>query len=231
MAASHLSRLPHLKAHAMEHSFWKEKWERNEIAFHGSQANRLLVENFDALQLPAGSRLFVPLCGKSLDIHWLLAGGYRVAGAELSGIAVEQLIADLGFSPVTVQRERLRHHQAEGIDIFEGDVFELSAELLGPVDAIYDRAALVALPDGLRQRYVRHLMEIARRPPQLLIAIEYDASRISGPPFSIPADEVRALYEADYDLRQLSCEEIAGGLKGNCPAVERAWLLESRRQG
>lgn len=215
----------------MEHSFWKEKWERNEIAFHGSQANRLLVECFDALQLPAGSRLFVPLCGKSLDIHWLLASGYRVAGAELSGIAVKQLFAELGVVPVTVQHGSLNHHRAAGIDIFEGDIFELTAEWLGPVEAIYDRAALVALPDGLRQRYVRHLMEITHRAPQLLVAIEYDANRISGPPFSIPADQVHALYDADYDLRSLSCEEIAGGLKGNCPAVERAWLLRPQKPG
>jgi hypothetical protein len=49
----------------------------------------LLVPHFKALSLPEGGRVFLPLCGKTLDIHWLLTGGYRVSGAELRKIAIE----------------------------------------------------------------------------------------------------------------------------------------------
>lgn len=209
----------------MEHSFWKEKWEQKEIAFHGSETNPLLAKYFGELSLPPGSRVFLPLCGKTLDLHWLLASGYRVAGAELSGIAVAELFAELGITPSTSRHGSLTHHQAEQLDIFEGDIFELTADLLGPVDAVYDRAALVALPEGLRQQYAKHLTKIANRAPQLLLCIEYDQSLRDGPPFSLPADKIREVYHGTYTQTELGSAEIPGGLKGNCPASERAWVL------
>src|SRR5699024_8207116 len=126
-------------------------------------------KHFGDLSLPKGSRLFLPLCGKTLDIHWLLAEGYRVAGAELSSIAVAELFAELGVTPSEMQHGSLSHYQADQIDIFQGDIFELTADLLGPVDAVYDRAALVALPEGLRQQYAQHLVKITHRAPQLLL--------------------------------------------------------------
>lgn len=212
----------------MEHSFWKEKWERKEIAFHGSEANPLLVKHFGDLSLPKGSRLFLPLCGKTLDIHWLLAEGYRVAGAELSSIAVAELFAELGVKPSVSQHGSLSHYQADQIDIFQGDIFELTADLLGPVDAVYDRAALVALPEGLRQRYAQHLVKITNRAPQLLLCIEYDQSLRDGPPFSLPAEKIREVYAGTYEQTELGSVEIPGGLKGDCPARERAWGLRAR---
>ena len=59
----------------MEPDFWHQKWQSNEIGFHKAEANPLLVEHFSALGLDAGARVFVPLCGKTLDIRWLLAQG------------------------------------------------------------------------------------------------------------------------------------------------------------
>jgi thiopurine S-methyltransferase len=210
----------------MEPSFWKQKWEQKEIAFHGSETNPLLVKYFAELSLPKGSRLFLPLCGKTLDIHWLLASGYRVAGAELSGIAVAELFAELGVTPSTSQQGSLTHYQAAQIDIFEGDIFDLTEDLLGPVDAVYDRAALVALPEGLRQQYAQHLTKITNRAPQLLLGIEYDQSLRDGPPFSLPADKIREVYHETYTQTELGSMEIPGGLRGQCPASERAWLLK-----
>ena len=83
----------------MEASFWHAKWEKGEIAFHQDDVNPLLLDHFGALSLPSDSYVFVPLCGKTRDIRWLLESGYRVAGAELSRVAVEQLFADMGLEP------------------------------------------------------------------------------------------------------------------------------------
>jgi thiopurine S-methyltransferase len=83
-------------------SFWHDKWQRNQIGFHEPQANPLLLAHFDSLSLRAGSRIFVPLCGKTLDINWLLARGQRVVGAELSEIAVQQLFAGLGVTRTSI---------------------------------------------------------------------------------------------------------------------------------
>jgi len=209
----------------MDASFWHAKWEKSEIAFHQEDVNPLLLDHFGALSLPAGSRVFVPLCGKTRDILWLLQSGYRVVGAELSRLAVEQLFAEMDLVPSVTQAGPLTHFAAEDIDIYVGDIFELSAAQLGQVDAVYDRAALVALPAAMRPRYADHLAAITGRARQLLIAYDYDQSLQNGPPFAVGAGEVRSLYEPYFQVTLLASVEIVGGLRGKCPATEHVWLL------
>lgn len=211
----------------MDTKFWHQKWENNDIAFHESEANPLLVKYFNALSLVEGSRVFLPLCGKTLDIPWLLANGYRVAGAELSKIATEQLFAELGVAPKISGVGEVDHYSAKNIDIFVGDIFDLSGKMLGLVDAIYDRAALIALPEKMRNRYTAHLAEITDKAPQLLICYEYDQSLMEGPPFSISNEEVNQHYRDSYDLTLIASTNVPGGLKGKCAAKENVWLLKN----
>lgn len=209
----------------MESSFWHQKWEENDIAFHQEDANPALVAHFDTLGIAPGSRVFVPLCGKTRDIHWLLSMGYRVAGAELSKIAIEQLFADLGVTPEISDTGPLERYSAEDIDIFAGNLFDVSKTLLGPIDAVYDRAALVALPEETRVRYVAHITNITNAAPQLLICYVYDQSVMNGPPFSICDEEVIRHYQEVYRLTHLASDSVPDGLKGICPAIENVWLL------
>jgi len=211
----------------MDASFWKDKWERGEIAFHEREANPLLVKYFKELSLAKGSPVFVPLCGKTLDIAWLLSHGYRVAGAELSEIAVKQLFEGLGVEPKISKVGSAQRYRAQNIEIFVGDLFDVTREMLGPVDAIYDRAALVALPKDMCDRYTEHLVQISDTAPQLVIAYEYDQRVIGGPPFSVSHDEVRRHYTDSYDLTLLVSSDVPGGLKGKCPAKEHVWLLKN----
>lgn len=210
----------------MQANFWHQKWEKSEIGFHLLEANPLLVKHFSALNLKQGSRIFLPLCGKSLDIVWLLALGYQVAGAELSVIAIDDLFRSLNLTPKITQKNTIKHYSASSIDVFVGDIFDATPSILGKVDAIYDRAALVALPDEMRKKYSEHLITLTQLAPQLLICFEYDESLHAGPPFSVGTDEVKALYQASYDLTLLASEAVAGGLKGKCPATEHVWLLK-----
>jgi thiopurine S-methyltransferase len=209
----------------MENSFWHQRWENNEIPFHEAKANPLLVKHFRALSLNKGDRVFVPLCGKTLDIHWLLSKGCRVAGAELSKIAVEQLFAELGIKPSLTTTGKLTRYSAENIDIFLGDIFDLAADILGPVDAVYDRAALVALPPPMRDQYTAHLLKMTDCAPQLLICFDYDQSQLDGPPFSVSDPEVKRHYKDSYNLTLVERASVAGGLKGKCAASENVWLL------
>jgi thiopurine S-methyltransferase len=212
----------------MEHHFWHDKWARGDIGFHEADANPLLVQHFDALGLAPGSRVFLPLCGKTRDIAWLLEKGYRVAGAELSQVAIDQLFAELGVVPQVATEGQSLHYRAPDIDIHVGDIFELTRANLGSVDAVYDRAALVALPEALRTRYAAHLMQLTGTAPQLLICFEYDQAALAGPPFSIPDAEVQQHYDRAYALHCLSSSALPGGLKGKCPAMEKVWLLKAR---
>lgn len=209
----------------MDAKFWHERWQKNEIAFHEAEPNGLLVPNFEQLSLEAGSRVFVPLCGKTADIGWLVSRGFRVCGVELSQDAVEQLFGALGVRPRIGDRGSLQQYSAHGVDIFVGDIFALSGSVLGSVDAIYDRAALVALPEDMRRRYAAHLRAMTQTAPQLLISFEYDQASMAGPPFSIPKAEIVGLYGDAYDIERVAERDVPGGLKGTCAATEVAWVL------
>ena len=151
-----------------------------------------------------------------------------MAGAELSDLAVAQLFAELRMEPTISEVGKHKHFHAEKIDIFVGDLFDLSPEILGPVDAVYDRAALVALPEAMRERYTTHLKTLTELAPQLVIGYEYDQTVVPGPPFSVTPDELHHHYGDRYTLTPLVRIEVPGGLKGKCPATEHVWRLEKR---
>jgi len=213
----------------MDRQFWLDKWNADEIGFHKDTVHPALAAHLDRLSLSPGARVFLPLCGKTRDIGWLLSRGYRVAGAELSDRAIRDLFADLAIAPTLADHGPLTHYTAPGIDLFGGDIFDLSAADLGPVDAIYDRAALVALPPETRPRYAEHVTGIAAGAPQLLVAFDYDQSAMNGPPFSVEAAQISRYYARDYEITLLASDAVEGGLKGRCPAQETVWLLTRRR--
>lgn len=210
----------------MEASFWHQKWQRGEIAFHQNQANALLVAHFEKLNLRYGSRIFLPLCGKTLDIAWLLARGYQVVGAELSEIAIDELFQSINLKPQVAQNGTLLHYSAKDIDLYVGDIFDLSASVLNQVDAIYDRAALVALPAEIRKQYASHLTNITHVAPQLVITYEYNQALIDGPPFSVCEEELKRCYGTAYAMTALETRDVEGGMKGKAASTETAWLLQ-----
>jgi thiopurine S-methyltransferase len=214
----------------MHPDFWHQRWQTKQIGFHLPEANPLLVEYFSALQLAPQSRVFLPLCGKTLDIAWLLAQGFQVAGAELSTIAVEGLFKSLNLTPSITPLGEIAHYQAENLDIFVGDIFKLSQKHLGKVDAVYDRAALVALPEEMRNLYAKHLMTLTNLAAQLLVCFEYDQTLHAGPPFSIRAEEVQQHYADYFDVYLLATVDVVGGLKGKCAATELVWCLQQKNE-
>jgi thiopurine S-methyltransferase len=213
----------------VDRDFWLARWQNNQIGFHEGTPNALLVAHFAALGIPADGRIFVPLCGKSRDMHWLRAQGFTVVGAELSRLAAEQFFAELGLTPAVAPAGPLERFEAEGVTLFVGNIFDLDQDTLGAVDAVYDRAALVALPAPLRERYAAHIIGLTSAAPQLLVTFEYDQARQSGPPFSVLEAEVRTLYGATYRLDRAEIREVPGGLKGSCPAQESVWLINQPR--
>lgn len=210
----------------MEVEFWHQKWERGEIGFHQAQANPLLVKYASQLNLVPGSRILLPLCGMTIDISWLLGQGFGIVGVELSQLAIERLFDALKLEPQINPVGNLLHYRAQDIDIFVGNFFDLSAEQLGRVDAIYDRAALVALPEAMRRQYASHLTTLTEAAPQLLITFEYDQSQMTGPPFSVPQPEIERLYDTAYRSQLLESRAVAGGLKGKVVANESIWLMQ-----
>ena len=217
----------------MEHSFWHSKWQKNEIGFHEPEGNALLVKYASFLfgdDSPSTSlkRIFVPLCGKTRDIGWLLAQGCEVVGAELSEVAIIQLFEELGVDPTVTTTSNGKIYAKDGLTIYVGDIFKLTSNDLGDVTGIYDRAALVALPSPLREQYAAHLMAITQCAPLLIISFEYDQNEMAGPPFSVNEKTVDALYSVDYNIQRLERSVLEGGLKGKVDADNLVFALTAK---
>jgi thiopurine S-methyltransferase len=188
----------------MQPEFWYERWQRGEIGWHLKEVNAHLEQHWHRLGTPAGAQVLVPLCGKTRDLLWLGAQGYRVLGVELSPIAVEAFFAENGLSPQVSAEGPFRRYQVDEIAILCGDFFHLSAAGVGGVSAVYDRASLIALPPALRGRYAEHLTAIAPAGTEgLLITLEYPQAEMDGPPFSVAEPEVTALFGRAFALSRL----------------------------
>ena len=212
----------------MDSGFWHQRWRDNDIGFHREEVNPLLVRYFERLGLSQGDRIFVPLCGKTKDIAWLLGQGYQVAGVELSELAINQLFAELGTIPDKEVGNDFTHYSGSDMDIFVGDYFSLTAQTLGDVAAIYDRAALVALPEDRRRDYARHLITITKNAPLLLITFKYDQQIMAGPPFSVSEHEVLSHFNDHYDLTLLYSKTIDEKLKNICTPTEEVRILQPK---
>ncbi len=213
----------------MEAEFWHQRWQEREIGFHLEEVNPLLSRHFTTLGLSARQRVLVPLCGKTQDMAWLLSQGYEVIGVELSRLAVDEFFEEQSLSPdINTEEKPLIHYRAENIHIIVGDFFAVSANDIGKIDAIYDRAAMVALPEKMRSDYRKHLLTITAQAPQLLITFAYDQQLMEGPPFSVDHNEVMTHYQDIYQLQPLETLPVEGGLRGLMEIEETVWYLSPR---
>ena len=172
--------------------FWHDRWALGEIGFHRSTVHWALAEHWPTVQTTApDSTVLVPLCGKSLDMHYLLALGHRVHGVELSATAVDAFFDEAGWTPTVTPDGRLRHYQHGAMTITQGDWFDFRPET--PFDLVYDRAALIALPAELRGLYLDHMATLLSRTGNgFLITMEYAQYQRPGPPFSVLGEELNA---------------------------------------
>ena len=193
----------------MEPEFWQQRWREVRIGFHQDKPMPLLLKHWPSLDVAPGSRVFVPLAGKSQDMSWFAAQGYRVLGVELSPLAVEQFFDEHELKPEQRKTRYGTHFEAGGIEIILGDAFGLDAEVLAGCDAVYDRAAVIALPPELRARYVG---ELYARLPQgcrgLLITLEYPQDEKQGPPFSVTEAVVMERFGRDWEIEVLERRDI-----------------------
>lgn len=188
----------------MDQNFWHTRWRNNEIGFHQDRYTPWLLKYWKVLGVAPGAAVFVPLCGKSQDLHWLVGQGYEVQGIELVDTAIEAYFAE-GDEPFQRDtRGRYRRYRAANTEILCGDFFELSVKHLNAPAAVFDRAALIALPEKLRLRYADHLLRIIPDGAQiLLITLEYPQHMVEGPPFSVMPEEVTVHFEERCSVQRL----------------------------
>ncbi|MGY0504300.1 thiopurine S-methyltransferase [Luteimonas sp. e5] len=193
----------------MEIDYWQGRWTRGETGWHREEVMPLLARHWSALQPRQGEQVLVPLCGKTLDMPWLAAQGQRVLGIEISRTGIDAFFHEQGLYAQCQPQPDGRLHRAGDIAILEADAFALDGSTLADCSLVYDRAALIALPPGMRQRYANELY--ARLPAgcrALLITLEYPQSQKAGPPFAVHEDEVRALFSPRWEVELLERRDI-----------------------
>ena len=221
----------------MQSDFWLERWRTGQLGWHREDVNPALVRHWPSVGLDPASKVLVPLCGKTRDMAWLAHAGHEVLGCELSAIAAREFFTDSNLGPHSRRESRFVRHRGGSVTILEGDVFDLDQATLAGIEGVYDRGALVALPPDMRRRYAAMLARLL--PPgvrTLLLTLEYDQSRIAGPPFSVPEVEVHELYDG-HEIGKLFTEDTteapprfaAAGLGGpDSPVRQKVWRIVPR---
>jgi thiopurine S-methyltransferase len=193
----------------MNKDFWHNYWLTGRIGFNQSKPNQRLIKYFNRLQLQPGDLIFVPLCGKSIDMLWLLQQGYKVLGVELSPIATQAFFKENKLKFQITTNEKFTEFHGQNITILNGDFFNLNRNQLDNVAAVYDKAALIALPPQLRQQYAQALINLLPAKTQMLLfTIVYQQEQMNGPPFSVSALEIAQLYKDKFTLDILENIEI-----------------------
>ena len=218
----------------MEPEFWHQRWREQRIGFHLPHVNPLLERHWPALGVPAQAGVFVPLCGKTLDMVWLAERGHPVTGVELSPLALEAFCREQGLEPEVADAGTFRRYQAGRLQLLEGDFFDLTPGDLEGVAGVWDRAALVAFPEAMRPAYARHLAGLlAPGTRMLLVTMDYSPGAMQGPPFRVADDEVERLFGDAFDLALVEqadrlAENPALAARGLDRLVETVWRLERR---
>ena len=185
---------------------WISRWESNRIGWHAEQVNRHLNKYLDRFELSFGESVFVPLCGKTNDMQFLLEKNIKVIGVEMSNIAIEQFFSENNLDYSVSDLGQFVLYEGDGIKLYCGDFFDLDSKYLENVKAIYDRASLIALDEGLRQKYAKHLSDIIEFDARiLLLTLNYPQLQRSGPPFAVSKEEVGELFDGSFDFQELYC--------------------------
>lgn len=218
----------------MDTKYWRERWQQNRTEFHQDVISPHLQQFLPELKLTPGARVFVPLCGKSKDMLWLSAQGYGVFGIEVSPLAVAAFFGENGLLPQRESRGSFESWRSGTIEIVCGDYFALTPADLAGVAAVYDRAALVALPAEQRRCYAQHMQAVLPAAARiLLVTMEYPQAETPGPPFSVDNAELDAFYGEKYLIHELHAEDVLARKpsfkeKGLSRLIERVSLLAPR---
>ncbi len=187
---------------------WRSHWTRKTPGFHEGQVNAYLEKFLPLFDLAPGDTIFMPLCGKAVDILWLSQQGYRVIGVELSEVAVLSFFEESSIEFVKVQQENFSVYKAKNITLYQGDFMHIQAQHLADCKLVYDRASIVAIEPFNRQSYKHKMLQIIPAAiPMLMVTLEYDQDIMQGPPFSVPASEISALYHPQYSAHFLQSNE------------------------
>ena len=193
----------------MEPEFWHGMWQENRIGFHETRVNRLLQRHWHAMEPAPDTAVLVPMCGKSVDMHWLAEQGHSIIGVDLSPLAIEAFLHEHQLEATPTPLGELQRYETGSYRVYAGDFFALESREAGPINLVYDRAALIALPASMRPAYARNLQKLLNPTGKiLLVTLEYAQSQMNGPPFGVHRPELLELFGENFTIQRLAVREM-----------------------
>lgn len=185
----------------MEQSFWHERWTEGRLGFHMGHPHPALDRHWSAFQSSADSRrVLVPLCGKSHDLLWLRERGHEVAGVEFIQKAIDDFVNENHLEATTQPTSFGSVTTAGTLRLVCADFYRLTPAEIGLADAVYDRAAFVAISPERRSEYAARLHALTR-PGARLFLLSFVLDAPGGPPFSIPEPELLDAFAPFFELK------------------------------
>lgn len=214
----------------MDSEFWIKAWNEGRTNFDQKSYNPKLLEYFPKLNPVRGQNVLVPLCGKSVDMLWFNAQGLLVHGVELYEKAVAEFFIENDLKHRIYADEKFRTYLGDHISISCGEYFKLGME--SSFEFVYDRAALVALPESMRKRYVEVTTRaLAPGGNYLLIVYEYDQTKLEGPPFSVSEKEIHELYGKYFRIKLMENQRPdneGARLSETLSLTQKVYILEKK---
>ena len=193
----------------MEISYWKSRWEKNNIGFHNPEINSYLIEFAEKVLPTKAKTVFVPLCGKTKDMLWLSNLGLSVIGVEAVEIACIHFFEENNLEYTISKSHGFTIYSSGTIQLWCGSFFSLPSKIIASAEFIYDRASIVALPEKLRAKYIKKLIDESKTEVSMMVhAFTYDQNLMSGPPFSVPFEEISTFYAKHFEIKTLFNESV-----------------------
>lgn len=185
----------------MEISYWMSRWEKGKTGWHREEVYPRLPEFWPRLRLTGNARVLVPLCGKSHDLDWLAAQGFAVVGVEASKKALTQVMERFSTPFIRTESHGYTVFKSAFMELWQGNFMNFPKAAVPSVDAIYDKASMVALPGSMRKKYRTKILDLCNAHTQILLqSFEYEQQEMVGPPFSLPEQEVKNLFGRHFNI-------------------------------
>lgn len=185
-------------------NFWEARWLNGQTGWHNKTVNEHLQRHQSVLMTVDNPTVLVPLCGKSLDLAWLKSLGSTVIGVDLVRKPLEDFFTEQGIIPTIEKYNGIEAFKVHRQTLLHANIFDVNSETIGLVDAIYDRAALVALPPEQREAYAEHCWSLLK-PGGSILLLTYDApvAEDKGPPFPVRRGVIEQLFTKATECIQI----------------------------
>ncbi|MEL7832963.1 thiopurine S-methyltransferase [Fodinibius sp. Rm-B-1B1-1] len=186
----------------MEISYWQSRWRKDNTGWHMDMVYPPLPKLWKRLNIKSESRILVPLCGKSLDLHWLAEHSQKVIGVDVSHKALHTVMEKYPETFSQTSSHNFTVYKSSSLELWEGDFMKLPTKEITPIDLVYDKASIIALPPKMRPQYAQKILDLCGNTTRILLqTFEYIQEEMNGPPFSVDEKELQKLFGHNFRLQ------------------------------